>query len=70
MRKRNANVILKSMLEILILYLEELSDGKDIPNEQFLYGEKVAYAECLGWIQYWKKAQKYGGDFDIEKRYP
>ena len=70
MRKRNAKKTLEMMIEVLLMYLEELSDVQDKPNEQFVYGEKLAYTECLEWIQVWNKAEKYGLDFDIEKRYP
>ena len=67
---KNAEEILKKLIALLLLYLEELSEYKDVKEQQFEYGEKIAYTECLECIQLWKHAKKYGLDFDIEKRYP
>ena len=47
--------------------LEEIDKEK---LDDFLYGEKTAYVECLEIIQEWKKAKAFGLDFDIEKKYP
>lgn len=51
MRKNSAKYILKKMIKILLLYLEELSEYKDNKETQFEYGEKTAYPECLEMIQ-------------------
>ena len=67
--KRSAKEVLEYMASILVFYLEELSAAKD-PDDPFLYGEKTAYTECLEWVQVWDEAEKYGLNFDIEKRYP
>lgn len=67
---KNAKQVLKKLIEILLIYLEELSEYKDVEGQQFEYGEKLAYTECLECIQLWKHAKKNGLDFDIEKRYP
>ena len=66
MEKVNATKILQSMIQLLIAYLEELSECE----KDFEYGEKVAYTECLEWIQNWRKADKYGLDFVVEQKYP
>ena len=70
MDKRNAEELLKGMIQRLLVYLEELAECTNCPEEQFAYGEKTAYTECLEWIQYWENAELCGLDFDIEKRYP
>lgn len=70
MRKKNAEEVLEMMIELLLLYLEELFEYKDVEGQQFQYGERTAYTECLEWIQMWKYAELNGLDFDIEKRYP
>lgn len=69
MVKLKANEVLELMREILIGYLEQLKGYKDVPEEQFQYGEKVAYIECLEYIQMWIKADEKGLNFDIAKRY-
>lgn len=70
MQKKNAEKILKDLIELLKNYLTDLSDITDEPNAQFEYGEKCAYTECLEFIQWWKKATKNGLDIDIEKNFP
>ena len=70
MDKRNAVEVLKSMIGILKGYVDDLADYHDVPNQQFQYGEKVAYIECLEMIQEWELAEENGLDFDIEKKYP
>lgn len=67
---KSAEDVLKKLIGILLLYLEELSGYKDVEGQQFEYGERLAYTECLECIQLWKRAKKYGLDFDIEKKYP
>lgn len=69
MQKRSAQEVLEYMIPLLLLYLEELSDSTPT-GEQFIYGEKTAYTECLEVLQSWEKAAEYGLDFDIEERYP
>ncbi len=70
MMKNSAKYILKKMIKLLLLYIEELSEYKDNKETQFEYGEKTAYTECLEMLQGWSKAKKYGLDFDIEEKYP
>ena len=53
MCKRNAEEILKYMI------------SKE--NDEFGYGEKTAYVECLEIIQQWEKAKENGLDYEIEK---
>ena len=55
----------------LIERLEELQKIDSENENQFAYGEKTAYVECLEWIQEeWEEAKKNGLDFDIEELYP
>ena len=70
MKKKSAEEVLEMMIELLLIYVEELFEYKDIEGQQFQYGERLAYTECLEWIQMWKYAPINGLDFDIEKRFP
>ncbi len=70
MRKRSAEEVLKTMIERLTLYLEELSKCGAVAGELFQYGEKTAYTECLEWIRFWEYAEDYSLDFEVESRYP
>lgn len=70
MNKRNSDEILKTLIIFLKQNLRELSKYKDKSNEQFQYGEKTAYAECLEVIQEWEKAKSNQLDFEIEKQFP
>ena len=70
MNKKTASELLSYVLPLLIYYLEELSTVSASDANQFLYGEKTAYAECLEWLQQCEYAENYGLDFDIEQRFP
>lgn len=70
MYKKNAEELLETMINVLIMYIEELFEFKNVAGEQFQYGERVAYTECLEWLQEWKYAEINGLDFDVETRYP
>lgn len=70
MQKKSAEEVLKTMTELLLSYLEELYEYKDEEGQQFQYGERVAYTECLECIQEWEYAELNGLDFDIEEKYP
>lgn len=67
---KNAEDVLKKLIKLLLICLEELSEYQDVEEQQFEYGERLAYTECLECIQLWKDAYQNGLDFDIEKRYP
>lgn len=67
--KRSAKEVLEYMTNILLTYLEELSDVES-SDDPFLYGEKTAYIECLEWVQVWDEAEKNGLGFQVEARYP
>lgn len=69
MKKKNAEELLEFMIAQLLIYIDELSEYDNVPSEQFEYGEKTAYTECLEWIQFWEHAKAYGLDFDIEESY-
>ncbi len=68
MKKLTAEETLKYMIELLTQTLEELEDAID-EGDEFVYGEKTAYVECLEWIQKWGKASLNGLDYNIEKRF-
>lgn len=70
MKKQGAGIVLRKIIRTLLVYIEELSEYKDVEDEQFQYGERTAYTECLEMIQDWSKAKKYGLDFNIEEKYP
>ena len=70
MHKKNAEEVLEIMIKILKMYIEELFEFKNVEGEQFQYGERVAYTECLELLQEWKYAAINGLDFDVEARYP
>ena len=66
-----AEEVLAMMADRLLEYLEELKDAMGEDDYGFLYGEKVAYTECLEMIQQrYDGAKSIGLDFDIEKKYP
>lgn len=64
-----AEEIIKYLIELVQLNLEELEAAID-ENNLFLYGEKIAYIECLEVLQKWEHAADFGLDYDIEKRFP
>ena len=66
----NAKEILIYMTETLLFYLDELSAYVDDKVNQFVYGEKTAYTECLAMIQLWEEAQEHGLNFEIESKFP
>lgn len=70
MKKQGAIEVLEKMIALLLVYVEELSDYKDEKDQQFQYGERVAYTECLELMQAWKYAERNGLNFDVEARYP
>lgn len=70
MRKRNAEEVLGFMIERLLAYIEELKGYQDEAGEQFEYGERVAYTECIEWIEGWEKSKERGLNFNIEEKYP
>lgn len=70
MQKKNADELIEAMIELLTIYLEELSDVTDTPNQQFTYGEKTAYTECLELLMQWDKAETNGLVFNVEQRFP
>ena len=70
MSRKNSNDVLKNMIDILKESLGELADYKDTDRQQFQYGEKVAYVECLEMIIEWELADENGLDFDIEDKFP
>ena len=61
---------LRYIKNMLVDRLKELQEIKSDDENQFAYGEKTAYADCLEWLQtVWEDAKKNGLDFDIEKVY-
>ena len=70
MAKKNSEEVLKHLIIFLKQNIKELLKYKDIEGEQFQYGERIAYTECLERIQEWEKAKINNLNFEIEKRYP
>ena len=50
--------ILTYLTDLFEEYLSELKEIKEEDENQFAYGEKVAYTECLDLIRMWREAQK------------
>lgn len=68
MKEKETLSYIKNML---VDRLKELQEIKSDDENQFAYGEKTAYAECLEWLQtVWEDAKKNGLNFDIEKVFP
>ena len=63
----NATDTILYLIELLLLYLDELKEIKDGSASPFAYGEKTAYTECLEVLQQWDGANRNGLDFDIKK---
>lgn len=64
---RTAEEVLEYMKELLETYLGELNG---LEKNEFAYGEKTAYVECLEMIQIWEHARAMGLDYEVEKRFP
>lgn len=65
--RRNAKETLGFLKEMLESNLAELNYSE---NNEFVYGEKTAYVECLEIIQQWDKSKKLGLTYNIQKRFP
>lgn len=70
MKKLTSKQTLNFLIELFTAYLDQLRDVTDSEDEQFLYGEKTAYVECLEIIQLWEHALTSGLDYNVESRYP
>ena len=70
MQKKTAEQTVSYMIQLLTDYLTELSDVHDTPNEQFAYGEKTAYTECLEILSSWEHAKQHGLTENVETRFP
>ncbi len=66
----NAKAILTYTIQLLTYYLTELAEVKNEPSQQFLYGEKLAYTECLEILLFWNKSEKKGLKFNVEQTFP
>ena len=62
-----AEQVLAYLINILETNLTELKETK-FKNE-FIVGEWYAYIECLEIIEHWKKAKKFGLDYNPETKY-
>ena len=69
-KRYTAEETLNYLTELLLYYLEELSEIRDTDKEQFMYGEKTAFTECLEMVQLWEKAGENGLNFEVEAKYP
>ena len=70
MQKKNATEVLLHMIELLTEYLTELSDISDTLDQQFAYGEKTAYTECLELLAEWENAPQNDVMENVEKVFP
>ena len=70
MQKKTADEVLIFLISLLTTYLEELASSTALDKDQFFYGEKTAYTECLECLQDWEFAKVFGLDFDVEERFP
>ncbi|MBQ8428034.1 MAG: hypothetical protein IJX18_02135 [Clostridia bacterium] len=70
MEKKNAAEILSYLERLLTEYLEELAEITSTDKNQFAYGEKTAYVECLEIIQQWDASTWGLQDLSVEKRFP
>ena len=70
MKQLNAQEVLSQLIDTLLWSLEDLTKIKNTPSQQFAYGEKTAYVECLEIVQLWEQAEQYGVDFNIEQKFP
>lgn len=70
MQKKTADEVLIFLISLLTAYLEELASSTALDEDQFCYGEKTAYTECLECLQAWEFAESFGLDFDVEERFP
>ena len=62
-----AEDVLTKLIRIITINLEELNCYK--PKNQFVYGEKTAYIECLEIIQSWDNSNKHKLDYNVQQRY-
>ena len=62
-----AEQVLAYLIETLETNLNDLR-GADFKNE-YIVGEWYAYIECLEVLFYWKKAKKFGLDYNPEMRF-
>ncbi len=65
-----AEEVLRKLIGVVSSNLDELKDYKDDKAEQFAYGAKCAYIECLEILTLWDEAPAHGLTFDIEEKYP
>ncbi len=68
----DAQETLEDLIDEITIALEELQES-EMNNQLGLYGEgeKAAYVHMLGFIQQrWKDSEKFGLDYDIERRFP
>ena len=66
----DAEEVFMYMKERIEEYLECINAMGSLEDDDFTYGEKTAYVECLEMMQLWVKAKKLGLDYRIEGRYP
>lgn len=63
----NAEEILFSLIELITNSLEELKSYSQ--KNQFVYGEKTAYVECLELIQLLGGSSFFKPNYNIQKKY-
>lgn len=70
MQEKSAGEVLCYLAGLLVAYLEELQYISVNSENQFAYGEKTAYVECLEIIQAWESTRLFHFSFDVEDRFP
>ena len=70
MKRLTERETLLYLIDLLTDNLDELNFATGECADQFAYGEKTAYAECLEVIQLWSESEKNGLNYEIEKKYP
>ena len=63
----NAEEVLINLISIITLNLEELKNYSS--KNQFIFGEKTAYVECLEVIQSWEKSGQQNLNYNVQKKY-
>ncbi len=62
-----AEQVLEYLIDTIETNLTELLGAK--PKDEYIVGEWYAYIECLEVLFYWKKAKKFGLDYNPEARF-
>lgn len=70
MKQLTAKETLSYVIRVVTEYLNEIQRQDPNNQDDFTYGAKTAYVECLEMIQFWEEADNEGLDYNIEDLYP